>query len=77
MNPAGRVRCNMRGQIQSCNANFNFTEPTLGFFANLPVSNETRVVQMPHKWTKTSRAKLSRTQKARWRKRKRQRRQKR
>jgi len=35
---------------------------TLGFFANLPVSNETRVVQMPHKWTKASRAKLSRSQ---------------
>ena len=45
---------------------------TLGFFANLPVSNETRVVQMPHKWTKASRAKLSRSQKARWKKRKRQ-----
>src|SRR5215510_16609513 len=38
-------------------------------FANLPVPNETRVVQMPHKWTKASRAKLSRSQKARWRKR--------
>jgi hypothetical protein len=59
--------------LRPCNASFNFTEPMVGFFANLPVSNETRVVQMPHKWTKASRAKLSRTQKARWRKRKRQR----
>ena len=28
---------------RACNAGFNFTEPTLGFFARFPVSNETRV----------------------------------
>src|SRR5262249_27466829 len=26
-----------------CNGSLNFTEPTLGFFARFPVSNETRV----------------------------------
>ena len=46
-------------------------------FVNLPAHRPANELAMTHKWTKASRAKLSRTQKARWRKRKRQRRRKR
>src|SRR5215831_11921647 len=70
---ADKSRAHRTSRPRACNPSFNFTEPTVEFFANLPVSNETRVIEMAHKWTKASRAKLSRSQKARWRKRKRQR----
>ena len=55
----------------------NFTGLTLRFFANLAAPVPPTSMQMAHKWTKASRAKLSRSQKARWRKRKQQRQRKR